>query len=57
MFVSPSSGETNPDAARFHAQDVHRDVERDRAAQAELMIKLRRLVRRTLGRQTPPESP
>lgn len=52
-----SSPDQGADAARFHAKEIQASVQRDERAQAEMLSWVRRIVRRILGRQAPPESP
>jgi hypothetical protein len=44
------------DAARFHAQELQRAVQRDKLAETAMMTRVRLILRRILGRQDPPAS-
>ena len=41
------------DAAKLHAQDLRRAMRRDQRATTKKPARLRRIVRRVLGRETP----
>ncbi len=55
MFpVAPDQG---VDAAKFHAEDLKRAMQRDECAEAKMLTRVRLILRRVLGRQNPPASP
>jgi hypothetical protein len=54
MFVGPDQG---VDAAKFHAQDIQRAMQRDERAEAKMLTWVRLILRRVMGRQNPPASP
>jgi len=45
------------DAAKFHAQDLQRAMQRDQVAKTRMLARVRRIVRRVLGRENPSASP
>jgi hypothetical protein len=45
------------DAAKFHADDLQRAMERDQLAKTQKLTRVRLIVRRVLGRRNPPASP
>lgn len=45
------------DAAKFHAEDLQRAMQRDQAAKTRKLTRVRRILRRVLGREDPPASP
>jgi hypothetical protein len=45
------------DAARLHAGDLQREMQRDQVAKTKKLTRVRLIVRRILGRQNPPASP
>jgi hypothetical protein len=45
------------DAARFHAQELQRAMQRDQRAETKMLTRARLILRRVLGRQNPPVSP
>ena len=44
-------------AAKFHAQDLQRAMQRDQVAKTRMLARVRRIVRRVLGRENPSASP
>jgi hypothetical protein len=45
------------DAAKFHAEDLQRAMQRDQLAKTKRLTRVWLIVRRVLGRQNPPASP
>jgi hypothetical protein len=45
------------DAAKVHAADLQRAMQRRELAKTRKLARVRRIVRRLLGRQNPPASP
>ena len=54
MFVAPDQ---NVDAAKFHAEEIQRAMQRDECPQTKMLTRVRLLLRRVLGRQNPTASP
>jgi hypothetical protein len=54
MFVAPDQ---NVDAAKFHAGEIQRAMQRDEHAQTKMLTRVRLVLRRVLGLQNPPASP
>ena len=54
MFVAPDQ---NVNAAKFHAEEIRRGVQRDECAPTKRLTRVRLILRRVLGRQNPPASP
>ena len=54
MIPYPPSGPRQiADEAKFHTQDLDRALQRDQRAQAEMLSRVRRIMRRILGRPSP----
>ena len=47
----------NVDAAKFHAEEIRRAMQRDECAETKMLTRVRLILRRVLGRQNPPASP
>jgi hypothetical protein len=47
----------NVDAAKFHAEEIRRGMQRDECAETKTLTRVRLTLRRALGRQNPPASP
>ncbi len=47
----------NVDAAKFHAEEIRRGMQRDECAETKMLTRVRLLLRRVLGRQNPTASP
>ena len=45
------------EAAKYHAQDIQRAVQRDERAETKMLAWVRLILRRVMGRQNPPASP
>jgi hypothetical protein len=54
MFVAPDQ---NVDAAKFHAEEIQRAMQRGECPQTKMLTRVRLLLRRVLGRQNPTASP
>ena len=58
-MLTPDAPDPFGDLARFHAQDLQRAAQRDQLAETnktKMLTRVRRIVRRVLGRQDPPAS-
>jgi hypothetical protein len=44
------------DAAKFHAQDLQRAMQRDQRAETKMLSRVRLILRHVLGHQNPPAS-
>jgi hypothetical protein len=44
------------DAAKFHSREKQREMQRDQLAETKMLIRVRLILRRVLGRQNPPAS-
>jgi hypothetical protein len=54
MSIAPDQG---VDAAKFHAKDIQRAVQRDQRTEAKMLARVRLILRRVLRGQNPPASP
>lgn len=43
----------NVDAAKFHAEEIRRAMQRDECAETKMLTRVRLILRRVLGRQNP----
>jgi hypothetical protein len=53
----PSTPDEYANAAKFHAADLQRAMQRDQVAKTRMLTRVRRVLRRVLGRENPPASP
>jgi hypothetical protein len=53
----PGTPDEYVDAAKFHAEDLQRAMQRDQVAKTRMLTRVRRILRRVLGREVPPASP